>query len=117
MFYDPAEGQPTPAAELIKTAGRQLKAIKFTRPFPQHGFVGIHYWFEDAGRTPFSEERGDSARLEPRRHLRLRPALCVKMLDGRPLLPATWNARKGDGLEGCGWPCRPLGAGGFNADL
>jgi hypothetical protein len=53
MFYDPAAGQPTPAAE----PRQRLKPIKWAWPFPRNGFVGIHYWFEDADGRAFSEER------------------------------------------------------------
>jgi hypothetical protein len=53
MFYDPAAGQPTPAAE----PGQRQKPIKWASPFPQYGFVGIHYWFEDAEGHALSDER------------------------------------------------------------
>lgn len=53
MFYDPASGQQTSPAE----PGQRWKPIKYADPFPQLGFVGIHYWFEDPNGTVFSEER------------------------------------------------------------
>lgn len=66
MFYDPAAAQPTPAAE----PGQRRKPIKWASPFPRSGFVGIHYWFEDANGEPFSQERAAGVTGSLTLHLR-----------------------------------------------
>src|SRR5688572_30333465 len=53
MFYDPANGKPI--ADSTPPAASRLKPVRIAIPFPRLGFVGIHYWFQDASRTPFSD--------------------------------------------------------------
>lgn len=36
------------------------RQILYARPFPSHGHVGVHYWFEDASGAIFSEEQAAS---------------------------------------------------------
>ena len=54
MFYDPA-GVGTGGKEASAANATRLRQILWARPFPQFGYVGIHYWFEDARGHPLSE--------------------------------------------------------------
>lgn len=57
MFYNPADSETALPQDSGANAGSPLAAIRLVTPFPGHGHVGVHYWFEDGRGNRLSEVR------------------------------------------------------------